>query len=136
MQASPLGTQRPGTTTAASSRANYQTQQQDHALAAASKAKSRSPTGHDEYDVDGRDDYDEETDEFATYSASARGRPGATQQPTASTASMKSSASKASKKSSAVKEREKNIKEIKMYYWTKVDQGDRNEVIKILSFAK
>jgi ankyrin repeat protein len=23
-----------------------------------------------------------------------------------------------------------------MYYWTKVDQGDRNEVVKILSFAK
>ena len=44
--------------------------------------------------------------------------------------------SSVSKKSSQQKQREKNIKEIKMYYWTKVDQGDANEVFKILSYAK
>jgi hypothetical protein len=41
-----------------------------------------------------------------------------------------------SKKSGPQKQREKNIKEIKMYYWTKVDQGDANEVLKILCYAK
>jgi hypothetical protein len=50
--------------------------------------------------------------------------------------SIKSSSSKNSKKSVEQRERDKNIKEIKMYYWTKVDQGDRNEVVKILSFAR
>jgi hypothetical protein len=35
---------------------------------------------------------------------------------------MKSSSSK---KSTKMREREKNIKEIKMYYWSKVDYGDR-----------
>ena len=33
-------------------------------------------------------------------------------------------------------ERDKNIKEIKMYCWTKIDQGDINEVVEILSFVK
>ena len=49
--------------------------------------------------------------------------------------SIKSNSSKG-KKSQQQKDREKNIKEIKMYYWTKVDQGDRTEVVKILTFAK
>jgi DNA-binding protein Fis len=44
--------------------------------------------------------------------------------------------SQTSKKSSQQKLREKNIKEVKMYYWSKVDQGDTNEVYKILSYAK
>jgi hypothetical protein len=35
-----------------------------------------------------------------------------------------------------MREREKNIKEIKMYYWSKVDYGDKGEVLKILTFAK
>ena len=51
------------------------------------------------------------------------------------TQSLKSSSSK-DKKTQQQKDREKNIKEIKMYYWTKVDQGDRTEVVKILTFAK
>ena len=54
----------------------------------------------------------------------------------ASTTSIKTSSSKMSKKSSKERERDKHMKEIKMYYWTKVDMGDRNEVIKILTFAK
>lgn len=74
----------------------------------------------------GNDDYDEETDEFATYSNKKDGRAQAS-------ASIKSSSSK---KSSKMREREKNIKEIKMYYWSKVDYGDRQEVLKILTFAK
>ena len=28
------------------------------------------------------------------------------------------------------------MKEVKMYYWTKVDKGDTNEIYKILTFAK
>ena len=76
----------------------------------------------------GADDYDEETDEFANYQASNTIN--------ASTASIKTSSSKMSKKSSKERERDKHIKEIKMYYWNKVDLGDQNEVIKILTFAK
>lgn len=41
-----------------------------------------------------------------------------------------------SRKSAQQRQREKNIKEIKMYYWTKVDQGDTYEVQKILAYAK
>jgi len=77
----------------------------------------KSPREQEELDV-GNDDYDEETDEFATYS---RNKEGFTQA-NSSTHSMKSSSSK---KSTKMREREKNIKEIKMYYWSKVDYGDR-----------
>jgi len=28
------------------------------------------------------------------------------------------------------------MKEVKMYYWTKVDQGDTDEVYKVLNYAK
>ena len=99
------------------------------------------------------DDYDEETDEFAGYSgsnaqqqqlcqASAQYAAAAGSSSAASSAQPQGQAltganmSSVSKKSSQQKQREKNIKEIKMYYWTKVDQGDANEVFKILSYAK
>ena len=28
------------------------------------------------------------------------------------------------------------MKEVKMYYWTKVDQGDTDEVYKVLNYAQ
>lgn len=75
------------------------------------------------------DDYDEETDEFAKPSKPVSKQ----QQPEER---KKSEVSSKPVKSSEQKQREKNIKEIKMYYWTKVDSGDTNEVFKILSYAK
>ena len=114
----------------------------------------------------GNDDYDEETDEFANYSQqqhvqhvgdgmsnqqsnmgmptgkneagpqTGQSQPGQSNpQLTSMNQSIKSNSSKG-KKSQAQRDREKNIKEVKMYYWTKVDQGDRTEVVKILTFAK
>ena len=114
----------------------------------------------------GNDDYDEETDEFANYSQqqhvqhvgdgmsnqqsnmgmptgkneagpqTGQSQPGQSNpQLSSMNQSIKSNSSKG-KKSQAQRDREKNIKEVKMYYWTKVDQGDRTEVVKILTFAK
>ena len=76
------------------------------------------------------DDYDEETDEFAKPT-----KPVSIKQLMAPEEKKKSEASKPLK-SVEQRQREKNIKEIKMYYWTKVDSGDTNEVFKILSYAK
>jgi hypothetical protein len=88
----------------------------------------QSPSGeHETLQVE-NDDYDEETDEFAT---GPRGRSPKNDLSTTQT-SVHTASTRKSKKSDAVREREKNIKEIKMYYWTKVDMGDRDEVVKIL----
>ena len=89
----------------------------------------------DAQEVDLGDDYDEETDEFAGYSGS-NAKQYATHQAVAAQSKPNMALSSVSKKSSQQKQREKNIKEVKMYYWTKVDQGDTNEVYKILSYAK
>lgn len=94
----------------------------------------KSPTGeHETFNVE-NDDYDEETDEFAVY----RGKSPKDGDKDTTKSSVHTASTKKSKsgKSDAVREREKNIKEIKMYYWTKVDTGDRDEVIKILQFAR
>ena len=100
------------------------------------KVTQNSPTSHLE-NVE-LDDYDDETDEFAGYSGSQHQQNNENDISQTSKQSDKyhMASSQTSKKSSQQKLREKNIKEVKMYYWSKVDQGDTNEVYKILSYAK
>lgn len=97
-------------------------------------------------------DYDQETDEFAGYSGSnaqqysdatiaaqhaiTRAQEKQVNKDRGLKQTVQSSSSQVSTKSSQQKQREKNMKEVKMYYWTKVDKGDTNEIIKILTFAK
>lgn len=93
----------------------------------------------------GAEDYDEETDEFAGYSGSNAHlfqNNSSTQsgqndsKGSAHLGSSKASTNSKSTKSKQQRQREKDMKEVKMYYWTKVDQGDTDEVYKVLNYAQ